>query len=502
MPQVVVEMTAEEAKLWRAQQRIIAQTKRLEDGYSKVRRSAKKTSDTGVAGATKQSQTLMRVGQSLTNLATSYASVQTALSLYNMHLEQNISLSQKSIEMSQRIAEAQQEALKNMSALTQMEASSIVARRATEIQAVTGFGNRAELIRTIGAGFGTGARKEDVLRAVEAAARVTMLTPQNVGIVAEGALDLASATGVKDARKNIGFLLSAGAINRIVDPAQLARTLAPTVRSGIATAPAQDAQEAAKDVAALFGTLAKATTDREGRSTRTFVEQLLPRMREFFAGRADDPGTVLGRIKALQGDEQLRKAFLESRFGEAKFRLPLEQILTPGSEVAKELDVSRGQVKFTRDTYKDLLKRLMSTPELVTATAKVRVAAAKELMTTPKEGVTEVVRELFEAVLEKTGDDAVRDVIERRVFKDVVDAGRVDPITFGRRKFTRMRQRFEGLVESGEVDRAKGQEWIRIVDMAISQIEQLADSMEKLNRESAANAARKQQAQHGAVEAQ
>ena len=502
MPQVVVEMTAEEAKLWRAQQRIIAQTKKLEEGYSRVRRTAKRTSDTAVSGSTKQYQIIGRVGQSLANLASGYAAVQTALSLYNSQLEQNISLSQQSIDLSQRIATAQQEALKNMSALAPSEASAIVARRATEIQAITGFSSRAELIRTIGAGFGTGAQKEEVLRAVEDAARVTLLTPQNLGIVAEGALDLASATGVKDAKKNIGFLLSAGAINRIVDPAQLAQTLAPTVRSGIATAPEQNAQEAAKDVAALFGTLAKATTDREGRATRTFVEQLLPRMREFFSDRTDDPGTVLGRLRALQRNEDLRRAFLEQRFGEAKFRLPLEQLLTPESDVARELEQSRKKVKFTRATYQELLDRLSSTPELVTATAKVRVAAAKELMTRPKEGTTEVVRELFESVLERTGDDAARDKVERRVFRDFVDAGRIDPITFGRGKFQKMRQRFQGAIESGEVERDKGQEWIRIVDIAIKQIDQLAESMEKLNRESAANAARKHQAQNGAVEAQ
>lgn len=507
MAQVVVEMTAEEAKLWRAQQKILAQTKELEKGYTRVSNSAKKTERSGVRAGTRQKSAFSSLGRSLTGLVTGYASINTAVNLYNQYLEKQNQLSQKSLDITKDLAVEQQEALKNMSALSDEEVRDVHRKQSVEIQAATGFPSRTALTRAISQGYGTGGNTKEIMNAVSAAARINMLTPQNVSILTEGALDVSKAIGSAKAEENIGFLLTAAAINRIGDQTKLAKQLGGTLKGGVLTVPGQAKKEAAEDIGAVFGVLAKATVDPEGATTKSFTTKLLGRLRTFYKDRPDDPGTILGRIKALQSDQALRAKFLETPFGEENFRLPLEAMLTPGSEIAKDLAASRKDVTFDPQVYKNLIKRQRVTPELVIAQASARVKALEELATPVEDGVTKVMQELYELVLDRTGKTDFtsrwKDTIEKGVFRQYVLSGAIDPVRFTKRKFGIFRRRFQEQAREGEITSAQADKWIETIDRAVEHINAMADALKDANQVSTLNANRKRQAQHGgAVEAQ
>lgn len=81
MAEVAVVMTGEEAKLWRAQQRIIAQTKELEGGYKKVGAAGKKAADDGEKAAKDQEKAQQRLLGSINSAVTKWVSVTAAVQL-------------------------------------------------------------------------------------------------------------------------------------------------------------------------------------------------------------------------------------------------------------------------------------------------------------------------------------------------------------------------------------------------------------------------------------
>lgn len=81
-----------------------------------------------------------------------------------------------------------------------------------------------------------------------------------------------------------------------------------------------------------------------------------------------DPGSLSGRMEAIQSDAELRKAFLEKMPGEAAFKLPMEMLVTAGSDAFKEFKADFKTITYDEQVYSDLKKQMVSaTPQLAIA---------------------------------------------------------------------------------------------------------------------------------------
>lgn len=382
MADVQVVLSGDDAKLYRSFQRIVDQQVKTESGYKKIKEASKQANDE----ANKHAESMANMGAAIETAATNFvgfvagfATVQTGAKLVTEAFREQIELQRESFTLSQRVAASQQEAAKNLTGTTDAETRSVLSQRAPIIAAQTGFPDIAKITDAIGAAFSASGDLEKSLSAVAASAELTRLTTEQITTVASGALDVARGSGITDARQNLAFLLSAGKSARIEDPAKLAGTIAPTVSSGVSTVPNQNREQASREIAALFTTLNQQATDKSGDSTRTAVTTLLAKMETFFSGRDTDPGTVAGRLQALQSDPALRGEFFAKPFGEVAFQKGFELVATAGSDLAKSFAQSQEEITFSVDVFNEKVKQLQeATPQLATATAVARTDAAIE----------------------------------------------------------------------------------------------------------------------------
>lgn len=511
MAQVVVEMTGEEAKLWRAQQKIIAQTKAMEDGYRRTRKSAKDTEKSAVGGAKNQQTAFANVGRSLLGLVSGYASINTAVQLYNSYLAEQSRLSGESLSKTEELAKAQERALKNMMAIGDSEIRDIFGQQLSRIQAETRFPSRPQLTTSVGEAFGTGALSAQALESIKAAAPLTVLNTEDVGGLAKGGLDIRAAVGAGTIRENIAFVSRVGAASRVEEALRLTKNLTPAIASSLNTVAGQDRQQAAAQTAALFAELTKATSDVTGEKTKTAVATLTGKLATFYDKRKDDPGTLFGRIQHLQAEEELRKEFLGKGFGQIEFQQPFKQLLAPQSQLFAAVQATRRGLTFSEADYQTLLKRQQLTPELKIARAAAAAQANLELAVDPAQARREIIRREFETAVRQTGGGGISEYLRDTLALRVLGHAQQRPdqgagLALGRLRTER--GRFAAAAERGlagepGIDAAKFQRWTAIMDRAIENIEALSRSFEQLNQAGTANANRRRQAQAGgAIEAQ
>lgn len=318
----------------------------------------------------------------LSALAGGYLSLQGAISLVNKAYEDNIELQRNAAESQVKVGRAQQDAVKNLTGLSSEQKADILTRRAAELQASTGFPDRAALIGAIGAGFSASGSESATMSAAHAGALLLPATTDKLNPFVGGILDAARGTGVEDARRNVAFVLSAGSINRMDDPNKLATKLGPLASSGTAMLPRQQQQDAAREIGAVFGVLAREAGDKEGDKTATAQATLMGKMDKFFTERPElDPGTLFGRLGLFQSDKKLRaELWGENGFGEEQIKPALQRLLTSGTGAAAALAPAKEQINFDPESFYTAVRELRTlTPELRVTMADAKHRAAIEI---------------------------------------------------------------------------------------------------------------------------
>lgn len=412
MADIQVKYTSDMQKLLRDQDKTIqkqdqqiAKLNATVAASKKAGNEASSSSSKAAKGADLHSAAISKVASSVRNTIGQYVAFNAVLSGVNATIRDNIALSKESAELQKSLGAAQQEAAKNLTGLTTAEKKEILEVTAPGIQRETLFPKQAEITKAIGAGFSASGNRDATVSAVTESAKLTRLTPESLSAVSAGALDLAQATGIQDAKKNLGFLLTAGAINRIEDPTALSRNVAPIVTSAVASAPKQDPEEAAREAGALFGTLAKLAADPKGESSGTAAITLIGKLDTFFKERGDDPGTLFGRMEALQKDDSLRKEVLgDEGFGEQKFKKGIELLLTGGTRQVDMLRDAKEQVKFDSSVFDTQVKELNTlTPAIRGAMIQAASEAQLELAKSqPEEARAATRRDIMMDTLRQT----------------------------------------------------------------------------------------------------
>lgn len=350
-----MEMAAAGVKVEGSIDDVLAELRKIDPESAK---QAKAFFENSKASAEKSESAFGKFGKSavgqLAAVAGGYIGVGEAVQAVTVFMEEQQRVARDSADLQLTLAESQQEALKNLAGLSPEQRKSLLDDFVPGVAAETAFSDLSQLNVAVGSAVSAGGSVSQSQSAVRAAAQVTRLTPDAVDDFAAAAIDLARATGSDDARENLGFLLSAGTQSRVVDPAKLARNLAPTVVSATQTVPLQDQQEASRQAAALFGVLSKSATDTEGNSTATATIQLANKLSSFFGVQENDPGTLFGRLDAIRNDRSLSDQFFEKDFGEERFRNAFKALASSGSSLSTEATAAFDGIRVDRGTFESV----------------------------------------------------------------------------------------------------------------------------------------------------
>ena len=417
----VVELTGKEANLLRSLQKVIDKEVQHEKQLAETGRQGTKTGDqlsnsmdkfgNKTEQQTKRGKRLFdQFGKNavtnIAGIATGFASVGTAISVVNTLLEDNERLLLRALDAQVKLAAAQQESAKNLAGISPEDRRILQQEAVPRIAAATGFGDIALIDKALGQVASAGeSNAKRIEEAVTQAARLTRLTPEELGATAAAGVAVQRQVGLADVRQALALVQTTGTQAFVQDPALLQRSLPGAIAQSVATVRGQDREEAARQAAALFAQLTQGATDEVGAATRTFQTDFVTRLRNFFKPRDNDPGTLFGRIEALQRDTKLRAQFLEDPFGEKRFQIPLEDLTDANSELAKNLKTSFQVTQANTAFFEGEAKNLRSgSPQRALATAQSQIAAGQAVREgfATESGALAFVRSETAKVLEQT----------------------------------------------------------------------------------------------------
>lgn len=313
----------------------------------------------------------------LTSLAGGVVSLGTAVELVNDYYADMVELMNEARDAQIELAASQSDAAKNLLGLSDLQRSTLLQDSVAEIARTTGFSDIGGLTAAIGSARSAGARDDQIVPAVMAAASITQLTPDAIDEYAAAGIDLSRATGVDDVGQNLSLLLSTVPQTRVVNPLDLAKELAPAVNNTVAQTFGQDRVEAAREAAALFSTFSKAATDTTGAPSRTATQDFSRALGDFYRGldqqqvdarsriqvldskkapteadnaerdrltkflaesqQVKDSGSLFGRITTLQQNEGLRDQFFSKEFGSGEFKVAFRELADASSLTTQTL---------------------------------------------------------------------------------------------------------------------------------------------------------------------
>jgi hypothetical protein len=309
MAEVAVVMTGEEAKLWRAQQKILAQTKELEGSYKKVGSAGKKAGDDGEKAAKNQAAAQQRLVSSINQTVASWVSVTAAVNV----ARQVIAHHQQETESATRSFDTLNDARRR---LTQVSVDASDRQRLETIadQASAEYGVEREVTRRVlfsarSEGF------EDFFREIISSARV--VAPESAAQAAGQIPALFPGAGLTP-RQSVNAALVAATQSRLTFE-QLTANL-PGAAEGAGAAGAAPAE-----TMALQSVLASRFKSGETAADRIRVLGAKIALDSELGGKG-----IVGAVKELQAaGEERRKDFLgESNELNAAFRVVGEELAT------------------------------------------------------------------------------------------------------------------------------------------------------------------------------
>lgn len=435
MASQVVEMTADEARLLRSLQKVIAKEEEHKKKLRETGDEGQRTGDklggafdkaAGKAGdSARKSQGYFQTFStkalaSVLAIGGGFATVGTAVRAVNTILQEQDQLLENALNRVNELAASQQEASKNLAGIAAVQRDTLLQEAVPQIARQTGFPDISEITNALGAVASAGeSDAQDIVNAVKQSARVSRLTPEQLAITASNASAVQRQTGLADIRQSIALVQTTGTQARITDPSKLLESLPRAVGSAVSTVPQQDPEEAARQAAALFAQITQAGNDEVGRKSATFTTTLVTKLDSFFtqldkeqvkarsqielidrkigkgsdteldrlnkanaeaflaaAEGVADPGELFGRIQLLQQRQALGARFVGEGFGEQQFRPALTALLNGQSDLSKAIRESFGIIQANAPFFEEEARQQAAgTPQLAIAAAGARFEA-------------------------------------------------------------------------------------------------------------------------------
>jgi hypothetical protein len=301
MAQVVVELTGDEAKLLRSMQKVIEQNSKVKDSFKNSAKESKTASDQINSHITKN------IG-SLASMAAGYVSVQAATNLVVDVHTRMVDKQEKALDLARQLAKAQQEAAKNLAGTDSARISDVLEKQVPEIAVRANFQDLPKITQALGS-VASIIGEQSAASAVEVAAQLSRLTPDDLQSAATSTADVMKAAQMTDGREAMALLLTSGAVARPEELTKLAGGAAKAINAGVGAAPTQAPREAAKEAAALFAVLSQ--VDKQGDSSSTAAVQFIELLRKTFQptrdeqAKRDDRIAELLKEQAITPDEQV-----------------------------------------------------------------------------------------------------------------------------------------------------------------------------------------------------
>jgi len=379
MSNTVVTLTGDDANLFKAYQRIIAQQAKIDAGLKGVEGQAKKTKtgldalaatdfddlndsmeDLGDTSAIAEGITTstffkMASAVNLSQLAVDglIASVQSSID----HFKELQKIGEQSLERTSQTAAGQQEAAKNLVSLSPEEFRNVQERVVPQIQRDTSFTDRGLLSKAYGEvrSILPADQTEELLAT---SARLNRLTPENL---------VETATSIADIVRNlkvtipeaVGMLASAQTVFRAPEQRAVARGIADVSSMAINTSTSTvPITEIADQATALLSVLGK--DDAEGRSSITGTLSFMGQLRDPFTQKARDERDkkfeTLTRDRDLEIENQ-RKLELDIDRADVNAKQFAPTDKTPKAAIARnaaakarrDLERSRADLKKTEE---------------------------------------------------------------------------------------------------------------------------------------------------------
>lgn len=279
----------------------------------------------------------------LAAVAGGYLGIQSAVNAVTGALEHQRKRQQEALTSHLSAADAQAEALTNLSATSEAEQATITAGIEKMAAKTRPAGGVATAWKTFSAALsGAGGRPEEAMPATEAALRFSPVNAKTATDIAAVLPDLKAMTG-RDAMSNLGYLTELGRLAVSTNQQQVSGYLAPAAKNlgAFGASP----QEAGAMVTAIQKAMGQ--RDVEGRLTATASLQLAKQMEELLPevappAKLDEMGmpieggkqpiktglkTVTERLRFLQTNKQAREKFLAEASFEAPSMVAVQELL-------------------------------------------------------------------------------------------------------------------------------------------------------------------------------
>lgn len=376
---------------------------------------------------------ISKVGQ----LAAAYLGVGAAVGQVSKAIQTNIELQEKSLEIADRVARSQQEGFKNLAGLSTIEKQTA----STEAKRIAADGLPIDKVtEAIGSAFSAGGQMglEKAIEAVEEAAKINRLTPDNLPFEAAAALDIAGATGSNDIAANLGFIKSVGKEARPSDPMKVSVNAAKAVQGAVNALPGAlreveaERQRAAITGGGLFAALTKSGTDITGESASTAVTMFVNRMEEVFSNLPQQKIELQGEIKKLE-DSSLVTDAEQLRIDAAKMDLEMTR------EKLAALDKIRRKSK---EQQQDELQLKLAERQGV---IDLRTAQESSVLSTEETATLQSLRQKFASLSQVVDPGRVEDRVQALRGNDVLRETLFEK-EFGEQRF---KAGFEQILDSG-----------------------------------------------------
>ncbi|MCM2373916.1 hypothetical protein [Aporhodopirellula aestuarii] len=310
-----------------------------------------------------------------TAIISSYVGVQEAIQTVTKMIQDQRQMMKDASDAHMGMAEAQQEAIKNLSTLPEKQRDELINVAAYDIASKAGIPEIPQIVRAIGNARSAGGDFEEVKSAVEVAAMTNPLTPDKIAPTASSLIDMANATGIADARINANQAFVAGAEARMEDPIKVAKAMAP-----VAVAAANRAPEGMRDIAAyqgmaLMSAISKLAADKEGDTSSTGTIQIMDKLNEFVSDLQEELTTTQKEITTekykspLSAQQSLQKRDLESRQSN---KATTDQWVAELEKVLAEMDAEDARLDPRSMTKAETTKRRQQRASLKSELSKAR----------------------------------------------------------------------------------------------------------------------------------
>jgi hypothetical protein len=276
--------------------------------------------------------------------AAGYFTVASAIGLVNAALEKKKQLEEKALDSATLRSRALSQLAMNMAGASSDEFRSAVsgvdamARRARASDSNAVF-NAVSAVSSTTAGD-----IPQAMKAVEAAIPLSRLDSGDLPVLARASAEIGKSAGSQDYEKNLGFLLAIGGVTAQPRTADFAEHLPKALATGAATM--TDQKAGMEQTAEIYATLSNLTADMQGAEPKTATAKFVSKMEQFFRAQGNDPGTIEGRIAAIQANPRLRDELMKEAVGDETFKIPIREMLTPGTRQAAMLADIQGRLDY------------------------------------------------------------------------------------------------------------------------------------------------------------